>query len=226
MNEILFFATILVTFALVVGIHWLFGKDGMYAWIAFAVVFANILVTKCVTIFGLEVTLGNVLFGTAFLSTDIINEMYGYKASRKGVFVGLFAIGSFLALSQLGLAFTPNANDMVSGSMESLFALTPRVCIASVSMFLFSNLLDVWLFQKIKEKTGGKWMWLRNNVATCISQVLENFFFYVIAFGGLFDLGTLVSFTIGTSVIEILVALCDTPFLYLARKIGSRKQTA
>lgn len=226
MNEILFFATILVTFGLVVGIHWLFGKDGMYAWIAFAVVFANILVTKCVTLFGLELTLGNVLFGTAFLSTDIINEMYGYKASRKGVYIGLFAICSFLALSQLGLQFIPNANDMVSDSMANLFALTPRVCAASVSMFVFSNLLDVWLFQKIKEKTGGRWMWLRNNVATCISQVVENFFFYVIAFGGLFDMATLVSFTIGTSIIEVVVALCDTPFLYLARKIGARKQAA
>lgn len=224
MNELLFFATILVTFALVVGIHWLFGKDGMYAWIAFAVVFANILVTKCVTIFGLEVTLGNVLFGTVFLGTDIINEMYGYKDSRKGVYIGLFAILSFLALSQLGLKFIPNDNDMVSGSMENLFALTPRACAASVSMFLFSNLLDVWLFQKLKEKTGGKYMWMRNNVATCISQVIENFFFYVIAFGGLFDMGTLVIFTVGTSIIEVAVALCDTPFLYLARKIGTRVQ--
>lgn len=222
MNELLFFATILTTFLLVVFAHRFFGKNGLYAWIAFAVVFANILVTKCVRLFGMEVTLGNVLFGTVFLCTDMLNEFYGYRASRRGVFVGLYAILSFLALSQLGLAFAPSSLDTVDGSMQVLFALSPRTCLASVSMFLFSNLLDVWLFQKIKALTDGKMLWLRNNVATCISQVVENFFFFLIAFGGLFDFPTIVELTLCVSLIEVLVAFCDTPFLYLARGVGTR----
>lgn len=220
MNEILFFATILTTFGLVVGAHYFFGKNGLYAWIAFAVVFANILVTKCVRLFGMEATLGNVLFGTAFLCTDILNELYGYKASRKGVFIGLYAICSFLALSQLGLRFIPSDLDMVDGSMQVLFALSPRTCLASVSMFLCSNLLDVWLFQRLKQATDGRMLWLRNNAATCISQVTENFFFFLIAFGGIFTFADILTLTLCCSVIEIIVAICDTPFLYLARRLG------
>lgn len=226
MNELLFFATILTTFGLVVLVHCFFGKDGLYAWTAFAVVFANILVTKCIRLFGMEVTLGNVLFGTVFLCTDMLNEFYGYRESRRGVFVGLFAIFSFLLLSQLGLAFVPSALDTVDGSMQTLFALSPRTCLASVSMFLLSNLLDVWLFQRIKALTGGKLLWLRNNLATCVSQVVENFFFFVIAFGGMFDLSTIVELTLCVSLIEVLVALCDTPFLYLARRIQAEKLQA
>ena len=221
-NELLFFATILTTFGLVVLIHYLFGKDGLYAWIAFAVVFANILVTKCIRLFGMEVTLGNVLFGTVFLCTDMLNEMHSYRESRRGVYIGLFAILSYLALSQLGLRFIPSDLDTVDGAMQTLFALSPRVCLASVSMFLFSNLLDVWLFQKLKKATGGGMLWLRNNLATCISQVVENFFFHLIAFGGFMDISTIVELTFCVSLVEVLVALCDTPFLYLARRICSR----
>ena len=222
MNELLFFATILTTFGLVVLIHYLFGKDGLYAWIAFAVVFANILVTKCIRLFGMEVTLGNVLFGTVFLCTDMLNEMHGYHESRRGVYIGLFAILSYLALSQLGLRFIPSDLDTVDGAMQTLFALSPRTCLASVSMFLLSNLLDVWLFQALKKATGGGLLWLRNNVATCISQCVENFFFFLIAFGGMFAISTIIELTICVSVIEVLVAFCDTPFLYLARRVGSR----
>lgn len=220
MNEMLFFATILTTFGLVVGAHYFFGKNGLFAWIAFAVVFANILVTKCVRLFGMEATLGNVLFGTAFLCTDMLNEMYGYKTSRKGVFVGLFAILSFLALSQLALLFVPSELDMVNDSMQTLFALSPRTCLASVSMFLCSNLLDVWMFETLKRATGGRMLWLRNNVSTCISQVIENFFFFLIAFGGIFTFTDILTLTLCCSVIEIIVAICDTPFLYLARRLG------
>lgn len=221
MNEFLFFATILTTFGLVVLSRYLFGKNGLFAWIAFAVVFANILVTKCIRLFGMEVTLGNVLFGTVFLCTDMLNELYGYQASRKGVYIGLFSIVSFLALSQLGLRFAPSSLDMVDGAMQTLFALSPRTCLASVSMFLFSNLLDVWLFQRLKVATDGRMLWLRNNVATCVSQVIENFFFFVIAFGDAFSIATIVELTVCVSLVEIVVALCDTPFLYIARKIGT-----
>ena len=69
---------------------------------------------------------------------------------------------------------------------------------------------------------GGGLLWLRNNVATCISQCVENFFFFLIAFGGMFAISTIIELTICVSVIEVLVAFCDTPFLYLARRVGSR----
>ena len=64
-------------------------------------------------------------------------------------------------------------------------------------------------------------LWLRNNIATCISQCVENFFFFLIAFGGFMEISTIIELTVCVSLIEVLVALCDTPFLYLARRVGS-----
>ncbi len=216
MNNVLFFVTAVVTFGLLVFVSRVFSKEGIYAWVGMAVVVANIFVCKSVDLFGLSATLGNVLFGTVFLATDILTELYGVKAARKAVWLGVSMEVITIILTQIALAFTPNSLDFVHDSMQNIFGLFPRVAIASCTMFIFSNQLDIYLFEKIKEKTGGRYLFLRNNVATIVSQCVENFLFYVIAFGGIYPMNELVSMTAVCCIIEIVVALIDTPFLYIA----------
>ena len=215
-NELLFFVTAVVTFGLLILVTKFFGKEGIYAWVGMAVVTANIFVCKSVDLFGLSATLGNVLFGTVFLATDILTELYDVKSARNAVWIGASIEICALCLTQLSLQFIPNNLDTVQSGMQSIFGLFPRVTLASLSMFLFSNQLDIYLFSKIKEKTGGKYLWLRNNVATNISQCIENYLFYVIAFLGVYSMSDIFSMTITSCIIEIIVALLDTPFLYLA----------
>jgi hypothetical protein len=212
----LFFITAFVTFGLLVFVSRMFGKEGIYAWIGMAVVVANVFVCKSVDLFGLSATLGNVLFGTVFLATDILTELYGVKSAKKAVWIGVSMEIISIILIQLALLFIPNSLDLVQDSMKIIFGLFPRVAIASCSMFVLSNQLDVYLFEKIREKTNGKYLFLRNNVATIISQCIENYLFYIIAFFGIYSMQDLFSMTVVCCGIEILVALLDTPFLYLA----------
>ncbi len=216
MNTVLFFVTAIVTFGLLVLVSKLFGKDGIYAWIGMAVVVANVFVCKSVDLFGLSATLGNVLFGTVFLATDILTERYGVKAARKAVWMGISVEIITIVLTQIAIAFIPNELDFVQESMKNIFGLFPRVAIASCSMFIFSNQLDIYLFEKIRKKTNGKYLFLRNNVATIVSQCIENYLFYVIAFLGIYSMRDIFSMTATCCIIEIIVALLDTPFLYLA----------
>jgi len=216
MNTMLFFITAFVTFGLLVFVSRMFGKEGIYAWIGMAVVVANVFVCKSVDLFGLSATLGNVLFGTVFLATDILTELYGVKSAKKAVWIGVSMEIISIILIQLALLFIPNSLDLVQDSMKIIFGLFPRVAIASCSMFVLSNQLDVYLFEKIREKTNGKYLFLRNNVATIISQCIENYLFYIIAFFGIYSMQDLFSMTVVCCGIEILVALLDTPFLYLA----------
>ena len=218
MNTLLFFVAGVVTFGLLVFISRVFGKEGIYTWIGMAVVVANILVCKNVNLFGLYATLGNILFGTVFLATDILTEKYGVEAARKAVWMGISMEIITIILTQLALQFIPNELDFVQDSMRNLFGLFPRVAIASCSMFVFSNQLDIFLFEKIKQKTNGKYLWLRNNVATIVAQCIENYLFYVIAFLGIYTMRDIFSMTLTCCIIEIIVALLDTPFLYLAVK--------
>lgn len=214
MNTLLFFVTAVVTFGLLTIVSRLFGKTGLYAWIGMAVVVANVLVCKSVNLFGMSSSLGNVLFGTVFLATDILTERWGVKYARKAVWTGISMEIVTIILTQIAIAFQPNELDMVQDSMINLFGLFPRVALASCTMFIFSNQLDIYLFEKLKEKTGGKYLWLRNNVATIISQCIENFLFYCIAFAGLYPMKEIVAMTLTCCIIEIIVAVLDTPFLY------------
>ena len=73
--------------------YWL-GKLGLYIWIPISIILANISVTKNVMIFGIEATLGNIVYATSFLVTDILSEIYGKKESAKAVKFGFFASAS------------------------------------------------------------------------------------------------------------------------------------
>lgn len=216
MNTVLFFVTVVATFGGLAIISRLFGKEGIFAWLGIAVVVANILVGKCVDLFGLSATLGNVLFGSVFLATDILTERYGVEAAKKAVWVGVASEIASLVLIQIALAFTPNSLDMMNESMHNVFAFYPRMTVASLSMFILSNRLDIFLFEKLREKTNGKHLWLRNNVATGISQCIENFLLYIIAFAGIYSMGDIIEMTLTCCLIELIVAVCDTPFIYWA----------
>jgi uncharacterized integral membrane protein (TIGR00697 family) len=195
----------------------LFGKRGLFIWMALAVVFANIQVSKQINLGNFSVTLGNVLFASTYLATDILNEKYGDKASKDAVKLSAAALVLYILFAQITLAFTPNEFDTVDSSLKTVFAMSARITAASGLMFILSNWFDVILYQKLKEKTGGNYMWFRNNVSTIVCNCLENFAFSILAFVGTFSLGYCIEIAIAGSVIEMIIAVCDTPFLYVSK---------
>ena len=102
-----------------------------------------------------------------------------------------------------------------------MLQLLIRVSISSVIMYIIANLADVYLYSALKKKTQGKHMWLRNNVSTILCNCLENFLFMFGAFLFLpgYDVKTILIMALTTSAVEALIGFCDTPFLYLTRKV-------
>lgn len=217
MNIILGVISVILCFLAVVLMEKMFKKEGLYVWISIATVLANILVCKTVNIFGLTSSLGNIMFASNFLATDILSEKYGAKHSRKAVFLGVASCIIFIISTQIGILFVPDTTDIAQESMKNLFSFNLRTSLASITMYLISNLLDIWLFEKIREKYPNK-LWLRNNVSTIISNCSENFFFDFLAFGGIFNVPTILSIFFTGCIIETIIAICDTPFLYIAKK--------
>lgn len=220
MNEILLIIKMLFVFSAILLALRMFGKAGMYAWIALASILANIIVAKNIEVFGIGATMGNVMFASTFLATDILSETYGAKEAKKGVYIGLFSVLMYLVVSQFCLRFMPSETDMVHESMVGLFTLAPRICLASVSMYFLANLLDVVLYDALRKRFNGKKMWLRNNICTIICNSIENFGFVVLAFAGVYPVEELLIIAISTSVIEAAIAVCDTPFLYIAKRMS------
>ena len=222
MNEILFLVTIIVNFTGILIAYKFFGKTGLFVWVGLASVITNIEVLKCVDMFGLSVTLGNVIYSSTFLATDILSEIYGSKDARKAVWIGFFTSIAFTVIIQISMLFVPNSEDFVSPAMSTVFGLLPRLCIASLIAYFISNMLDTFLFDIFKNKFP-KHLWLRNNAATMISQLVDNVVFTAIAWIGVFDLPTMIELGITSQVIKCAIALCDTPFLYVAKRIKPKE---
>lgn len=218
MNEILFLATIIINFTGILIAYKFFGKVGLFVWVGIASVITNIEVTKCVDMFGLSVTLGNVIYSSTFLATDILSEVYGSKDARKAVWVGFFTSIASTVIIQTSMLFVPNSEDFVSSAMATVFGLLPRLCIASLIAYLVSNMLDTYLYEVFKKRLP-KHLWLRNNAATMISQLVDNVIFTAIAWMGVFDLPTMIELGITSLVVKCVISLCDTPFLYVAKRI-------
>lgn len=220
MNETLFFLTIIVSFSLVILSYRLFGKVGMWIWMAIATIVANIEVAKCVDIFGLAVTLGNVIYGSTFLSTDILSENHSHEDAKKSVYIGFFFLLASTLLFQVSLRFIPNESDFASESMKTLFSLVPRFAVASTVCFFISNRIDVFLYKKIGEHTDKAW--IKNNAATMTAQLLDSVMFTFLAFGGLYDIKTLWELAFTTYLMKVVIAVLDTPFLYWAKRLKER----
>lgn len=193
-----------------------FGRAGVIAWVPIATILANLLTAKNVDLAGLSVSMGTVWFASTFLATDILSECYSKKDAKMAVWLGVFGNILFIIAPQITLAYIPSAVDYANGFMQGLFALNLRISISSSVMYIIANLADVYLYNKIRDRMQGKQMWLRNNVCTVLTNCLENFGFIALAFWGIYDIQTILIIATSTSIVEAAVALCDTPFLYLA----------
>ena len=216
-NEAMWFAVLIVNFIIVLAVYRFMGKTGLFVWMAIASILANIQVLKLVEFFGWNITLGNVLYGTSFLATDIISENYSKELAHKSVWVGFFAMISMIILMTLSCLFIPAADDFVSDHMKAIFTVIPRVSFASLVAYLISQNHDVWAYHFWMEKfPDTKFIFIRNNLSTMVSQLIDSAIFTTIAFAGMYPFGVLVQIIISTYVLKWLVALFDTGCVYIA----------
>ena len=225
-NEIIFVASVLIYLGSVLLLYKLFGKNGLFAFAIFGTLLGNIAVCKTIDLFGVSTTAGNVLYASTFLVTDILSEKYGKKEATNAVKYSFAIMLLWLLGTQLNLMYTPNANDYISPSLQVVFGLVPRITIASLIGFVCSQNIDVFLYHFIWSKTGEntKKLWLRNNGSTLISQAIDTVIFTTLAFWGVYPTEVFISILITTYVFKAIVALLDTPFIYLARKIAPMEE--
>ncbi|MBA7526728.1 queuosine precursor transporter [subsurface metagenome] len=224
MNEVYWVVMLVANFLLVILAYKLFGKKGLFIWIPVATIVANIQVVQTIELFGLAATLGNIVYASSFLVTDILSELYGKKEANRAVWIGFFSVIVMTILMYLALLFKPLEGDDFSivtyESLDTIFSLMPRIVIASLLAYLVSQRHDVWAYHFWKNKFPGvKMIWLRNNLSTMISQLLDSLLFTLVAFYGKYELIMLGEIFITTYLLKWIVAVADTPFIYWAIKI-------
>ncbi|KAF1080221.1 MAG: putative preQ0 transporter [Candidatus Rifleibacterium amylolyticum] len=222
-NNTIWFVLLLLNYSLIAIAFRYFRHYGLFAWITLASILANIQVIKTIELFGFVTTLGNVMYGTSFLATDILCECYGEDEAKKGVKIGIFSIVATTLIMQVCLWFAPHASDTSSDALNAIFSLLPRIAFASITAYMVSQNFDVWFYNYLK-KRFPQHLWLRNNLSTMTSQLLDNTIFTLMAFWGVFEPNVIWQIFATTYVMKWCVALFDTPVIYWARAAHARSQ--
>lgn len=230
-NELLLLGSVIIIYGAVLVAYKLFDKIGMYVMTVIATILANIEVLMLVDGFGMEQTLGNVMFASTYLVTDILSENEGKKIANKAVWIGVFTSIIMLVFTQYWLLYSPSSNDWAREHISAIFSTTPRLLAASFLGYVISQRFDVWLYHKWWEFTSNKtgdsrrFLWLRNNGSTLISQIVNTIIFTTIAFYGLYDIKTFLSIMASSYIIYIITSLLDTPIVYIARWMKNKCHT-
>lgn len=176
-------------------------------------VMSNLFGGKIISVLGFTVAGAIITYPLTFLSTDIIGEIWGKQEANDCVKIGIIVQLIFLVLGYLSLAIPPQeASESLQQSLTVVLNQGLRMTLASLGAFSVSQFLDVFLFHKLKESCNGKKKWLRNNLSTMTSQLVDTLIFITIAFYGVVD--NLPAMVLGQYVIKLLLALGDTPFFY------------
>lgn len=221
-NEIIFIIAVLFSLscalmAFRLGINW------VTAYVVVASAVLACVSAKISSVFGLPITLGEAVYASIYLSSDMVTERYGKKEGFKLIRIGFASLFVFTILTQLALALQPEdyATDIANG-MNTVFDMSLRLAVGGALAYFISQHFDVWLYHFIHEKTKERFLWLRNNLSTIISQALDSSIFYMVAFYGVFDNATLLSIALAGYTAKVAIAFCDTPFMYISKRIAPK----
>ncbi|MCF8219368.1 MAG: queuosine precursor transporter [Bacteroidales bacterium] len=226
MNELYWLVMLLANFALILLAYRFFGKMGLFIWVPISAIIANIQVIQGIELFGFGATLGNIVYASSFLVTDILSENYGKKEANKAIWIGFFSLISMTLLMNLALLFEPMQDEFALSTYESInniFSFMPRIVIASFLAYLVSQKHDIWAYHMWAKKFAGKKnIWIRNNLSTMVSQLIDSLIFTFIAFYNVYEMNVLWEIVLTTYFLKWIVAAADTPFVYLASKMKTR----
>jgi uncharacterized integral membrane protein (TIGR00697 family) len=178
----------------------------------------NLLGGKVTELFGISVSVAIFMVPVTFLITDIVAEVHGKKMSRRFVYIGMVSIVVMLGYTALSVALPAHERYAFNEEYITIFGSSLRIMVASVVAFFLSQLHDVWAFEFLKKRTGGKFLWLRNNLSTMVSQAIDSLVFMFIAFYQVapqFTALFVIELAIPYYLFKILFAALDTPFVYL-----------
>lgn len=198
--------------------------DLVFAWLAAAfvaiVVLTNTVGIKLFIVAGVTLPTSLMWFPVTFLLTDIVSEVYGPKRAQMLVWAGFLASVGLLASVLVALWLPASPVYQLDAEFTAVFSPTWRLLFASMAAYLLAQSVDVRIFHLVKDRTGDKMLWLRNNLSTMTSQLVDtltvNFIFLynnpAVFDGSAFDILMLCG---GVYLFKVVIAALDTPLFYL-----------
>lgn len=175
----------------------------------------NVISVKIIAVLGLTFSVGSYAYCLTFPITDAIAETWGRKIATQVVLLGFLANIVVLLLILVAIYHPPAEfwaeNDE---AFRSTLGLVPRILVASMLAYLIAQLHDIAAFHFWKRVTSGRFLFVRNNLSTWVSQLLDSIIFTLVAFLGTMSASEIVAVILGQYVVKVGIALLDTPVVY------------
>ena len=179
-----------------------------------------------------NLTAGAVIWPVVFITSDLINEYFGKPGVKHISYItaALIAYAFIVVFFAMKLPpadfwMTTNNTDTegnyfnMNFAFNKIFGQGNRIILGSLSAFLLGQLVDVFVFQKLRSITGNKMLWLRATGSTLVSQLIDSFVVLFIAFYGIFDNSQIVAIGITNYIYKFVVAILLTPLIYLGHSL-------
>jgi len=176
---------------------------------------ANVVSTKLVSVGGLILPAGVLVFPLSYVLGDVLTEVYGYAAVRRIIWLG-FAC-NFLMVVVIWLGGHLPAAPFWKGqaAYSEVFAQTPRILAASFLAFLGGSFANIYVLAKLKIATQGRWLWIRTVGSTVVGQGLDSLLFVVLAFAALVPPVVLGGIILSQWLVKVAYEAAVTPITYV-----------
>ncbi|MFZ4106649.1 queuosine precursor transporter [Flavobacterium sp.] len=186
-------------------------------------VVAELIGGKLITVFGVPMSVGILPWPIVFVTTDLINEYFGEKGVRKLSLITSSLIAYTFVILFIAMQIPAMQGDklVTDNQFNGVFGQSLWIIVGSITAFMVSQLIDVSIFHFVKNKTGGKMIWLRSTGSTLISQLFDSFIVLGIAFWmtGKMTTEIFIASAITGYLVKMSIAILLTPLIYLGHSL-------
>jgi len=176
---------------------------------------ANVVASKVIMLFGFTAPAGIIVYPVTFMVTDVVSEVYGKGKATRVVWTGFAMMILLLIITRVAILLQPAPFYRQQEAFNQVFSASSRIIIASLIAYLASQSCDVALFHFWRNVTNTRYLWIRNNLSTMTSQLVDTVLFILIAFYGIYNLSDCLRLIGGQYLFKFVFAILDTPFVYL-----------
>jgi len=177
---------------------------------------ANIVATKLVTLGGVVLPAGIIIFPLSYVAADVLTEVRGYAVARRVIWLG-FACNAVMVLAIWAAGeITPAPFWKGQAAYAEILGQTPRIVAASFVAYLVGEFANAFVMAKLKVATSGRWLWVRTIGSTIVGEGLDTLVFVGLAFGGLVPTGVLAAMMVGQWTLKVAYEAAATPLTYAA----------
>jgi len=221
MNEIIFFFHIVIIALFTLGALRI-GQEALIASLCTQSLLSNLLVTKQITLFGLNVTSTDVFAVGCIMTLNLIQEYFGTSSTIKAIKINFFMLIFYLVMTQFHLWYMPNIFDITQEHFIIILSPMMRIIIASLIVYTIVQIIDTQLYRYLKTKFSGNYLLARNIFSLLCTQLIDTVLFSFIGLYGIVE--SVTHIIIVSFLVKIIVIALASPCIFLSKFFVSKNR--